>query len=342
MLSNLIDINPDIDELEVLNLYIDFINKRNQEFFPKDPITSHTVQLDMLKEITPGIIHIRKALYNDDLTEIIARIYIKIFTEEHAEYKKNKHIAELDVNILKNYRNLKLAELLFRKAIEIIKEYNQISVIEGCTKSKDEWEVWKLFGAKETYSANVNRVYLDEIDWDLMGSWREEGKRIQEEKNISIKSFEKCPEVIIDEYTSFYNEVLNLVPWGELEWKPPAETPEYRRIKEERQTKMGKKWYTMITVERSGHISGLTEILHNPEDDYWVHQLLTGVKKEYRGRGLGKLLKVEMLYFIKEKLPEVILIHTGNAEINAPMLSINERMGFKRYSTDKCFTINLE
>jgi len=49
-----------------------------------------------------------------------------------------------------------------------------------------------------------------------------------------------------------------------------------------------------------------------------------------------------MLFFIKEKLPEAILIHTGNAEGNAPMISINERMGFKRYLTDKCFTVKLE
>jgi len=55
-------------------------------------------------------------------------------------------------------------------------------------------------------------------------------------------------------------------------------------------------------------------------------------------RGLGKLLKTEMLYLVREKMPKVIVIHTGNSKVNAPMLSINARMGFRTVLTVKCLT----
>ncbi len=60
-----------------------------------------------------------------------------------------------------------------------------------------------------------------------------------------------------------------------------------------------------------------------------IMQLLTGVKKEYRGRGVGKWLKADMLLYIRDNFSETKYIQTDNAISNAPMISINDRMGFK-------------
>ncbi|MBY9001664.1 MAG: GNAT family N-acetyltransferase [Candidatus Heimdallarchaeota archaeon] len=342
MALEIVDIEPQSESDELLNLFLDFRDKLSSEYFPKDPITARQIQINSLKNEIPGVLYIRKALLDKNSNEIIARITVKMFSKEHHEYEQNKHIAELDVNVLNKYREGDLAKDLFIKAIEIINNFPNVTIVEGCCIWEQEWEVWKSFGARETYSADVNRVYLEEIDWKMIENWKNEGRKKAELNGVYLQSFENCPEEIIEEYSSLYTELLNLVPWGDLEWKPPDETPEYRRVKEERQTKLGKKWYTLISRENDGRISGLTEIFHNPNDNYWIHQLLTGVKPDFRGRGLGKWLKAEMLLFIKEELPEVILLHTGNAEVNAPMLSINKRIGFKKYLTDKCFTIEIE
>ena len=58
-------------------------------------------------------------------------------------------------------------------------------------------------------------------------------------------------------------------------------------------------------------------------------QNLTGVKEEHRGRGLGKWLKANMILMMRDKYPDIKYISTGNATENAPMLSTNNRMGFK-------------
>ncbi|MHA1435819.1 MAG: GNAT family N-acetyltransferase, partial [Candidatus Heimdallarchaeota archaeon] len=62
----------------------------------------------------------------------------------------------------------------------------------------------------------------------------------------------------------------------------------------------------------------------------------------YRGRGLGKWLKAEMALFIKNQYPEIKFIQTSNADMNDPMLSINDRMNFKLQHTLLTYHFNLE
>ncbi|MHA1480977.1 MAG: GNAT family N-acetyltransferase, partial [Candidatus Thorarchaeota archaeon] len=58
-------------------------------------------------------------------------------------------------------------------------------------------------------------------------------------------------------------------------------------------------------------------------------QQLTGVDQNYRGQGKGKWVKAAMLLKVREKFPDIETISTANASSNAPMLAINERLGFK-------------
>jgi GNAT superfamily N-acetyltransferase len=104
----------------------------------------------------------------------------------------------------------------------------------------------------------------------------------------------------------------------------------------------GFNWLILVTKEKDGTLSGLTEIFSFPDTPHWIAQELTGVLPKYTGRGLGKWLKAEMLLYIKENLPKTIYIQTGNAEHNAPMVSINERMGFRRHLSEKCYKIKLK
>ena len=73
----------------------------------------------------------------------------------------------------------------------------------------------------------------------------------------------------------------------------------------------------------------MTEVLYRPSKDPLIYQELTGVPKKYRSTGKGKWLKAIMLQEVRKRWPTVTSVVTGNATTNAPMLSINERLGFK-------------
>jgi GNAT superfamily N-acetyltransferase len=172
-----------------------------------------------------------------------------------------------------------------------------------------------------------------------MDEWVEEGRKRGQNEDIEILSFKEVPDEVIEDFTKLYTDLMKLVPFGDSVWTPSAETPETWRVSEEKRKERGFDWWNMVTREKDGKLSGLTEIIFSPNTPHWVAQELTGVMPDFQGRGLGKWLKAEMLLFIKENLPESIYIQTGNADFNTPMMSINNRMGFKRHLTEKCYKI---
>lgn len=73
-----------------------------------------------------------------------------------------------------------------------------------------------------------------------------------------------------------------------------------------------------------------------------MHQQLTGVAPAWRGQGLAKAVKASMLRMVHARHPEVTTTITWNANVNAPMLSINQRLGFGVYRQENAFQLALE
>ena len=76
-------------------------------------------------------------------------------------------------------------------------------------------------------------------------------------------------------------------------------------------------------------VAGLSEAGWDIRAPSIVRQQLTAVARPWRGRGVGRALKAAMLCQALEMHPDAVVIGTNNAEVNAPILSINTRVGFK-------------
>jgi GNAT superfamily N-acetyltransferase len=86
---------------------------------------------------------------------------------------------------------------------------------------------------------------------------------------------------------------------------------------------------TVARHDASGRLVGFTEVaipLGAPESA-WQHDTL--VVREHRGHGLGFAMKLANLLAVHERHAEVRRINTGNAEENAPMIAVNEDLGFR-------------
>ena len=73
--------------------------------------------------------------------------------------------------------------------------------------------------------------------------------------------------------------------------------------------------------------------MFEPWEPSTVLQQNTGIDPEHRGLGLAKWCKAAILQRISLERPAVERVRTGNAFSNAPMLAINDALGFEVIST---------
>ncbi|NYF11280.1 GNAT superfamily N-acetyltransferase [Leifsonia sp. AK011] len=83
----------------------------------------------------------------------------------------------------------------------------------------------------------------------------------------------------------------------------------------------------------SGRLVGFTSISVPPDSRRPARQDDTIVLPEHRGHRLGVLLKVANARYLEEVAPGHPSIVTFNAEENRPMLSVNEALGFERFTS---------
>lgn len=79
----------------------------------------------------------------------------------------------------------------------------------------------------------------------------------------------------------------------------------------------------------SGRLVAFSELELERDAPEVAWQMATLVHPEHRGHRLGLGVKIANLDFLAEQAPEVRLIVTGNAGTNAPMIAVNELMGFE-------------
>jgi GNAT superfamily N-acetyltransferase len=73
---------------------------------------------------------------------------------------------------------------------------------------------------------------------------------------------------------------------------------------------------------------GLSFAVRSDKEPRTLYQLLTGVRREYRGRGVAIALKLRVVDFARQN--QYDKIKTWNDSDNAPMLGVNTKLGFKR------------
>lgn len=258
-------------------------------------------------------------------------------TEQSPSFSVNGHIIRGRVAILPEFRRQGHGTLLLKHIVAIAKMMEKVTMdsITTIDAGREFCQRWNgIWAQNET----ENRLKWNQVDWELVTQWKTEfAKR---NPNTSIEVFYEVSNQDIQALTDFKNEVLNQMPMGNLEDRF-KNTPEARRISDQRRKDKQIELITMITREKDGTISGITERYYNPKHPHRLDIGLTGIQEGYRGRGLAKGLKAEMLTHNQKHYPTVQYEVTTNAYNNGPMLAINQQLGFRLHLMRTRYKFNI-
>jgi GNAT superfamily N-acetyltransferase len=323
------------------DLYHEYRKIRHSETNPEDPFTDNETTEQSLKMQTkhPELKFHFSAIIDKSVNKFAGRFVYIGFDESSPSYEGNKHLLQFDFVLLNEYRNKGIEQNVMKIIYDYAEENNHTVLVSGADDEQGK-AFLKDIGAETALAGIENRLKLDEVDWDMVTTWAKEGPK--RSPDTELKMVYSIPDDDIEQYCVVYTETLNQQPLGDLDVSDIIYTPELFRHTEQQRTALGRKHITLYTKEANGDISGLTEMLFRPDRESLVDQLLTGVQEKYRGRGLGKWLKAEMLLKVKEEFPKTKIITTGNATTNAPMLSINDRLGFKPHKEGITGQLTLE
>lgn len=330
--------NPKETSDDFWSSYFEFTEAISLEENPDDPLPNREQSIKNQKTDYPHFTTARWLAYNEE-KKIVGWAGMGYHQTTASDFDQNGHLGQARVTVAKDFRRRGIGSQLLKQIIHRFLETGYVTLIQTGSDTPSGNAFCAFLGGAKTIEGAENRFYLSEIKWELMEEWRHDGKT--RSPNSTLEQYQIIPDDIIEEFTTLYSDLLNQQPLGEMESRAKI-TPDSWREDTEIRRKLGTQHHILLTKEADGGISGLTDIFYNPSNPHCLQQGLTGVRPEFRGRGLGKWLKAEMIMFIRRVFPDVKYISTGNADINAPMLSINTRMGYKRYKRGTGYKFKVE
>ena len=184
----------------------------------------------------------------------------------------------------------------------------------------------KHVGAVEKHCRVEQRAVFADLDWPRLRQW-EDGTTAQ---GLTWERYAgRVPRDVLVALLPVFTELFADVPLGELEtgpirWEMNGHDLWYQTLE-----RVGGAHHLVLLRAPDGGVIGLSEAAWDVRAPGIVRQQLTAVARPWRSRGVGRALKAAMLRQVHELHPEATIIGTNNAEVNAPILSINARVGFK-------------
>ncbi|MPZ97623.1 MAG: GNAT family N-acetyltransferase, partial [Propionibacteriales bacterium] len=140
---------------------------------------------------------------------------------------------------------------------------------------------------------------------------------------------DRAPDEWVDAYADLNMLFNSEAPTGDLDLEDERWDVARVREAEEMRLAQGRTTFVTAAVGPDGVLVGHTVLVVPSHDPGTVHQWATLVHRAHRGHRLGLALKLANQRAMQDECPDVRVIHTWNAEVNGPMVAVNEQLGFR-------------
>ncbi len=152
------------------------------------------------------------------------------------------------------------------------------------------------------------------------------------------------PDDLVPGFLTLYNLMNVEMPTGDIDLEEGRRTPEVQAQQEDELRDQGRTRLTVLAYAPDGQAVAYSNVVTGApdSDDPGIDQWATIVRPDHRGHRLGLAVKCALTRAIQEHFPEAEYVRTQNAETNAPMVAINEAMGFEVHTVEGEFQKHLD
>ena len=300
---------------------------RDSELHPGDPTDPDEIVEAHMKRADPYDIAEYFEMSRDD--RMISWFETQTTTPANPEYATNRHLIWTEAYVRKDARRRGIARSWLTVLDDVMAGHG--CTVAGMSTTQESGHGFlRWLGAAPKLTDIESRLMLADVDWPMLERWVQEGAARSPETKLEIYDG-PLPDEILPEFAVRRSELLNMIPFEDLDIGDIVVTPERVRDVYDRAAQTGRVLHEVLTLDPDGRISGMTDMEAHVHKPTMLAQQFTGVRPDARGRGLGKWIKAAMLLHMRELYPRVEWITTENAHSNDPMLKINRALGFKEF-----------
>jgi RimJ/RimL family protein N-acetyltransferase len=137
------------------------------------------------------------------------------------------------------------------------------------------------------------------------------------------------PDDLVEGWAALSATLMTEAPMGEIEREMEAIDVDRLRAEEAMIEKQGRVKVGTGALAPDGTLVAYTDLVLTTHESERAYQWGTLVRTDHRGHRLGLAVKVANLRRLQETQPQITTVVTFNADVNAPMVGVNDRLGFR-------------
>lgn len=242
--------------------------------------------------------------------------------------------AYFELNVAPAHRGEGIGDRLAEHVAGVVAdEKREIALGQGYLPvDHDESHPVRRFAIRHGYAlanTEVRRVLRLPVPDATIQGWIDEAARHHEGYRVTTY-VDVVPAELRPSFVDLLNQLAVDAPTGDIDFEAGAMTVEVYEEQSRRRIETGRRVLVTVAVH-DGQAVAHSTLSVPPGDTEMPHlnQWGTYVHRAHRGHRLGLAVKAANLRAVQQAHPERTLISTTNSPANAPMVAINELMGFR-------------
>lgn len=211
------------------------------------------------------------------------------------------------------------------KLMEIMSEFGHDQIYFSTNDIAIQSMIQKWSG-EPTNTLCFYRLERNQLNKKLQKKWLKSVDLVHE--GLRHEWLEDLSEPMIEPFADLFTDCLNSIIRSDTRTRYEMKGKDIRELlKRAEAANMSFRFLLLFNME--GSMVGMTNLTVPNSGKGEANQWMTGFRKEFRGRSIGKWMKAKSLEYLFKSFPRIKSVRTDSYHTNLPMIKINEAIGFQ-------------